>query len=218
MTIAGVLFDLDGTLIDSTEAIVDCFFHTFDRLEQVRPPREAIVSTISLTLENQFATMTDHDPNKAAKIFRERYFRIGPDMTTLHPGAEDILQHCGNARVRTGFVTSKLRVASELLLDRLGVLHHFEARIGPEDVTHPKPHPEPLLKAMDILGLTPLNTVYLGDTPLDIRAATAAGMRSVALSSGYATEEALHGHNPTVICANLVEAAEWLVENGLETR
>lgn len=218
MKIEALLFDLDGTLIDSTEAIVDCFFHTFDTLEMPRRPREAIVSTISLTLENQFRTMTDHNPDECAKIFRERYFRIGPDMTTLLGGAQEILTHCAESGVRMGFVTSKLRAASELLLDRLRMLHHFEVRVGPEDVKHPKPHPEPLLKALERLDLAPERVVYLGDTPLDVKAAAAAGIRCVGLTTGYASEDELRDSNPDVICPDLADALHWLLENGLPGR
>lgn len=218
MTINAALFDLDGTLIDSTEAIVDCFYHTFDVLGVERPARERIVSTISLTLENQFAQMIEHDPDECARIYREKYFRVGPEMTRLHEGAIEILEHCRDSGLRLGFVTSKLRAASELLLDRLDVLHHFEVRIGPEDVTHPKPHPEPLLKALEHLRLEPEDVVYLGDTPLDVRAAHGAGVPCIALTTGYASPEALAAANPAVICANLEQAARWLAGIGVETR
>lgn len=217
MTIRAVLFDLDGTLIDSTEAIVDCFFHTFDVLGVERPPRERIVSSISLTLENQFAQLIDHDPDECARIYREKYFRVGPDMTHLHEGAVEILEQCRAAGVRRGFVTSKLRAASELLLDHLGVLDHFEVRVGPEDVTNPKPHPEPLLKALGDLGVAPDEAVYLGDTPLDVRAAHAAGVPCIAITTGYAEECRLQQENPAAICANLMEAAHRLAEIGLAT-
>lgn len=218
MTIRAALFDLDGTLIDSTDAIVDCFFHTFDVLGVQRPPRDRIVSTISLTLENQFAGLIDHDPHECARIYREKYFRVGPAMTHLHPGAVDILELCASAGIRRGFVTSKLRAASELLLDHLGVLHHFEARVGPDDVVHPKPNPEPLYAALAQLGLSPEDVVYLGDTPLDVQAAHAAGVLCIALTTGYATETDLRAAKPAVICANLMEASRWLQEIGTAAR
>lgn len=214
MTIKAALFDLDGTLIDSTEAIVDCFYHTFDVLGIERPQRERIVSTISLTLENQFATMLDHDPHECARIYREKYFRVGPEMTLLHEGASNILRQCADAGIRLGFVTSKLRTAAELLLDRLDVLDYFEARVGPEDVVRPKPDPEPLMKALEQLSLSPGEVVYFGDTPLDVRAAHAAGIVCVGLTTGYASKGELEAEKPAVICANLMDAARWLARYG----
>lgn len=214
MSLKAALFDLDGTLIDSTEAIVDCFYHTFDVLGVPRPERHRIVSTISLTLENQFAGLIDHDPHECARIYREKYFRIGPEMTRLHAGAQAILTQCRAACIRTGFVTSKLRAAAELLLDRLEVLDHFEARVGPEDVLNPKPHPEPILKALAQLGVAPDEAVYFGDTPLDVQAAHAAGVACVALTTGYAPEQQLRAENPAAICANLTQAGHWLAQTG----
>lgn len=216
--IKAVLFDLDGTLIDSTEAIVDCFYHTFDVLGAPLPERQQIVSTISLTLEHQFSLLIDHDPYECARIYREKYFRVAPEMTLLHGGAQTILERCGRRGYQMGFVTSKLRQASELLLNHLGVLHHFSVRIGPDDVDQPKPHPEPILKALDLLALRPVDAIYLGDTPLDVRASQAAGVRCVALTTGYASEAELAAHNPDAICANLEEAWQWIQREAAGSR
>ncbi|HRI89027.1 MAG TPA: HAD hydrolase-like protein, partial [Candidatus Hydrogenedentes bacterium] len=89
--IRAVVFDLDGTLIDSTDAIVQSCMHTFDVIGEPRPDRDAIVRNIGYTLEQHFALFTQHDVHDCARIYREHYAGICCAMTTLMPGAREAL-------------------------------------------------------------------------------------------------------------------------------
>lgn len=213
--ICAVGFDLDGTLIDSTDAIVSSFFHTFDTLGLQRAPREAIVSSIGHTLEHQFSTMTTHDPHECTRIYRERYGKIACDMTTLLPGAREGLEALAAAGVKIGYATSKRSDYADMILAHLGVLDFFEARIGPEHVSRPKPDPEALLKAADSLGVAESDFVFVGDTDFDVLAARAAGIRCVGVATGYNTFDQLVALQPERVFMTLPEATAYLLE---ETR
>lgn len=206
-------FDLDGTLIDSTEAIVDSFYHTFDTLGLARPPREAIVDSIGYTLEDQFTTMTEYDPHECTKVYRAYYATICRSTTTLLPGGREILERLAEAGHVLGFATSKRRHFAEEILDELGVLSFFKGRVGPEDVTHPKPHPEAFLKAAEQMGVAPEAVTIVGDTHFDVRAAQNAGMRCYAVTTGYNTRQELESLKPTGVFDTLDEVAEAILRN-----
>ena len=189
--IRAVLFDLDGTLMDSTDAIVNSYFHTFDTIGEPRPDRETIIGTIGDPLHKQFPTMTDHDVDECIRIYRAYYGEISAAITTLLPGVEETLATLAERGIKLGFVTSKRREAAEMLLEHLGALHYMDARIGPLEVTHHKPHPEPVQKAMEILGVQPEETVFVGDMHFDVLAGLAAGVLTLAVATGYQGRESL---------------------------
>lgn len=209
--VAGVSFDLDGTLIESTDAIVECFDLTFDRLGDPAPARATIVKTISRPLEDQFRALSDRDPDSCAAIYREFYREIGPAKTVLLPGAVECLTALREAGLKLGIATSKYRASAELLLDRLGVRHFFHSCIGPDDVRHPKPHPEPVLKSLEELGLRAGQAYFVGDTRFDVDAAGAACVRCIALTTGYATREELLNLGPETVLDSLPEVAAYIL-------
>lgn len=205
-------FDLDGTLIDSTDAIVESFFHTFRTLNHAVPAREVIVATISATLEEQFAMISNLDPKQAALVYREHYVRTAPSTTLLLPGVPESLVQLQTAGVRMGVATSKRRSSAEPILAHLNIARHFDACIGPEDVTHPKPHPEPLHTLMARMRVPePSRFVYIGDTPYDAKAALAAGVPFVGVTTGYATREELADHGARTIVDTIADAANCVL-------
>jgi len=216
--VIAVGFDLDGTLIDSTDAIVESFFHTFRTLEHPAPPRERIIATISATLEEQFRLVSSLDPVRAALVYREHYVRTAPSTTKLLPGVPQALAQLQAAGVRMGVATSKKRSSAEPILAYLDIARHFEACIGPEDVTHPKPHPEPLQALMRRLGVTqPSDFVYIGDTHFDARAATAAGVAFVGVTTGYATRVELEACGAGIIVDTIADAVNYVLNGCIRT-
>ena len=211
--IEAVTFDLDGTLIDSTDAIVESFLHTFDVIGEPRPPREAVVNSIGYTNEQQFAMLAKHDPDDCARIYREDYERHACAKTTLLPGCREALAALQREGIRIGFGTSKQRRFAEMILDHLGLLDSFEVRIGPDDVTHPKPHPEAVLKALDHFGLAPSQMLFVGDMHFDVLAAQAAGVRCLAVSTGYATRAELEALRPEAVFDSLEPLAHYILEH-----
>jgi HAD superfamily hydrolase (TIGR01509 family) len=210
--VKAVGFDLDGTLIDSTDAIVESFLHTFRELGVTPPSRGDIVGTISVTLEDQFRLLAPVDTVAAAQIYREHYLRTSRATTVLLPGVAGALHRLERAGVRMGVATSKKRSSAGPLLDHLGIARYFETCIGPEDVSRPKPHPEPIHALMRGMALhDPSAFAYIGDTHFDAEAAAAAGVPFIGVTTGYATRAELEACGARTIVDSIAEAANCVL-------
>ncbi len=187
-----ILFDLDGTLIDSTEAILSSFHDSFEYFNKKSPPDENILSLIGHPLDFMYEhlgvekTKVDEFVSTYKRFYRDR----SKAMTKWLPRAkETILKASTIAKI--GVVTTKTGRYSKELLEHMGALSYFEIVIGREDVIYPKPHPEPILKAMHKMNAHKEKCWMIGDTCLDIVSANRAGIKSIAVLSGYGIENDL---------------------------
>jgi len=189
-----ILFDLDGTLIDSTECILTSFEHAFDTLGTPRPPRELIKAQIGYPLDMMFEKV-GADKAKVwdfVAAYKSKYREISLPGTSLIDGALEAIE-LSSSFARLGVVTTKTSRYSRELLEHMGVMKHFEVLIGREDVEHPKPHPEPIEKALDAMcpECSRDKVWMIGDTMMDIEAANAAGVRHVGVFTGYGEPKTL---------------------------
>ncbi len=188
-----ILFDLDGTLIDSTEAIVESFWVTFEAFGEQVPLASDIIMHIGHPLETMFAALgiKENAINAHVARYKEHYRDISREKTILLPNAAQAVK-LANDHATLGVVTTKTGSYSRILLEHLGLMEYFDVLIGREDVIYPKPHPEPILKAIKNLDVkNKENCWMIGDTCMDIQAAQSAGIIGVAVTSGYATREQL---------------------------
>ena len=209
--ITAVTYDLDGTLIDSTEAIVLCFMQTCDDLGLERPASKGVVDTIGHILEDQFRLLTSGDPAVCTKRYREHYTEVCREMTTLLPGALESLERVRNAGLRIGFASSKRRHFCEMILDHLGTLDFFEVRLGSEDVSQHKPNPEVVLKALEGFGVGPDEMVFVGDTHFDVNAARNAGVPCLCVTTGYNTRAELEALSSAGVFDTMPELTDYLL-------
>ncbi len=212
--VEAVCFDLDGTLIDSTDAIVDSFQHAFATMGEALPKRERIVETISVPLEEQFGLLSAKDPDRAAEVYRAHYNVEAPEKTVLLPGARTVLTRLKDAGHRLAIATSKRRSSAEIILEHLGILTLFEACVGPEDVGFPKPHPESLRLIMQLLGVRPDSMVFIGDSPYDVEAAHAAGVPCLCVTTGYSSASELLSCKPAGVFEGLEAVADRILDSG----
>ncbi len=190
---ATILFDLDGTLIDSTEAIVRCFEETFEDAKKPLPPRSEIVAMIGHTLEDMFAHLgvCEEEIEHYVARYKSHYRLRSKAMTRFLPGAKEAIEEAARF-ARLGIVTTKTGLYSRMLLEHMGVMDAFEVLIGREDVHRPKPHPEPILKALHHMKITELDRVWMvGDTCLDMKSAQEVGVHGIGVLSGYGSLESL---------------------------
>jgi phosphoglycolate phosphatase len=95
----------------------------------------------------------------------------------------------------------------------MGLTNAFASRIGPDDVTHPKPHPEAVLKSAEALGVAPDEMFFVGDTDFDVLAARAAAVRCVCVTTGYNTRDELLALEPEAVFDSLDEATDYMLEH-----
>ena len=205
-----ILFDLDGTLIDSTEAILEGFKVAFETFGGVVPSNEEIKNEIGHTLEDMFLTLgvSSDRVDEHVHAYKMHYRIISCEKTILLPNAKEAVEEASQFAT-LGVVTTKTGEYSTILLEHMGLMHYFSVLIGREHVENPKPHQEPILKALAKLEHDRNMTWMIGDTCMDIDSAKNAGIKSVAVTSGYATHSVLQ-KCALYVCENVHEAVEHI--------
>lgn len=210
----GVLFDLDGTLVDSPRAIVAAFTAAFGSLGRPAPEPAAIRATIGLPLERAFADLTGEPGGMAAYVrayqtaFREIVLPQAADL--LFPGVVAGLAALREDGFALAVATSKYHASADALLTAAGIRAQFAALVGADQVRNPKPDPETGRLALDLLGVRAGRAAMVGDTTHDVLMASAAGMRSVAVSYGVHTVAQLRSANPTYLAGSFDAATSLL--------
>lgn len=190
-----LLFDLDGTLIDSTSAILAGFRHSFGRLGLEYKGDKAVIDLIGYPLDYMFAKLgvEQNAIDDSVNFYKEKYRELYLDETTLKFDAKLALQRASEFAI-LGVVTTKTTKYSKILLEHLGVAECFDTIIGRDDVVNPKPDPEPIILALSKLNKDKTNAFMIGDTKLDAKAAKNAGITSLGVRYGYGDENELKSH------------------------
>ena len=184
-----LLFDLDGTLIDSTKAIVGTFNYTFEKLKYTfKGNEEDIKNLIGYPLDVMYSGLGVQKDRIQLFVdtYKNRYKDISLAQTVLLNDARKSLE-LASSFARLAIVTTKTTKYTIPLLEDMGIMKYFELVIGRQEVINPKPHPEPVLKAIEGLSVTVCNTtIYMiGDTKLDLIAANKANVKGVGVLCGY---------------------------------
>jgi pyrophosphatase PpaX len=193
-----VLFDLDGTLIDSVRLILDSYHHTL--AAHGLPPRtdEEWLRGVGTPLTAQFADWKDDPEMLEALIntYREYNLHNHDRMVAVYPGVADVVRELKARGLATGLVNSKHRTGAVRGLKLAGLDALMDVMVCADEVENPKPHPEPVEKAVALLGAEPTTTVYVGDSVHDMRSGRAAGVRTAAALWGPFGRAHLEGARP----------------------
>lgn len=207
------LFDLDGTLIDSIRLILDSYHHTLTQHNLPARSDEEWLRGVGTPLQVQFAEWRESPEILAAMIatYREYNLKHHDRMVTVYPGVVEAIREIKSAGVQTGLVTSKNRVGALKGLKLVGLEALMDVMVCADEVSNPKPHPEPVEKAVALLGADPRTTVYVGDSIHDMHSGRAAGVKTAAALWGPFKREHLQGGNPDFWLETPVELVELLV-------
>jgi len=207
-----ILFDLDYTLADSSEAIVACIAYALSALGHA-PVRAADArATIGLSLPDAYARLigrTDgEDSARFAALFLAHADQVMVAGTRMLPGAAEVVRTLRDRGHRLGIVTSKRATIVRQVLARERLLDAFEAVVGSEDAPRLKPDPAPLHVALARLGCPPEDALYVGDSVADARAAEAAGVAFCAVLTGVTPREALEAYPARAVLGSVGEMGE----------
>ncbi len=193
-----LLFDLDGTLIDSIGLLLDCMEYAFAERTR-RPTRAEWTAGIGTPLRTQLSEWSGNTADVDALVarYREHQDLHLERLTSLYPDVGDTLRWARTEGHATAIVTSKGRGMTDRSLRHVGLHDAFDAIVTYEETQRHKPMPEPVLLALGRLGIGTDRAIFVGDSPHDMRAGRAAGVRTAAAQWGPFTRAELAGTNPT---------------------
>jgi pyrophosphatase PpaX len=202
-----VLFDLDGTVIDSGAIILASMRHAAKEVLGSEPPDKELMAAVGGPgLEAQMHALAPDRVEELVSVYRAHNEPLHEGLVCC-AGMDDVLAQLKDEGRRLGIVTAKRRLTVELAFAQVPIEHLFETVVGGDETERHKPDPEPLQLALERLGASPEEAAYVGDAPFDVKAAKAAGLFSVAVAwGGIHARERLAEEEPDA----LVETPEEL--------
>jgi len=178
-----MLFDLDGTILDTNELIIRSFLESLKGYVPDDFCREHIIPSMGMPLTEQMKLFSGlDDVEHLVKAYRDINLRLHDDLVKIFDHVHEVLEKLHQEGVQIGVVTTKMRLTTERGLKFVGIYDFIDAIVTIDDVTHAKPHPEPVQKAMELLGADPATTLMIGDSTVDIQSAVAAGAIGVGVA------------------------------------
>jgi N-acetyl-D-muramate 6-phosphate phosphatase len=189
LPLRAVLFDLDGTLLDTAPDMVGALNALRHEnglaplpYEEVRP---AVSHGAARVVKTGFPDAVADSAAGLQRRFLEIYRGALSQGTRFFPGMEQVLDTLARRRLKSGIITNKAAWLTEPLLDELGIRARFDCVVSGDTVAERKPHPLPLLHAAKLAGVSPGECIYIGDAERDVQAAHAAGMPGLVANYGY---------------------------------
>ena len=207
------LFDFDGTLVDTTDLIYQSMRHAAGEVLGREISREVLMANVGQPLPRQMELLSAEHAEALLASYRLHNEENHDALIKEFPGVEESLARLHAGGVRVAVVTSKRRFSVDMALKTFpGLGKVVDQWVTMEDTTEHKPRPEPLLKGLELLGNVPRKqAAYVGDSPFDVAAAKAAGVRSVAVSWGAFSEDALRAAEPDDLVPDLDSAVDVLL-------
>lgn len=212
-----VLFDLDGTVVNTIPHILASFRHATADVFGEALPDDVLMHHVGVPLARQMRYFTDDESvaDRLLASYREFNHRTHDEMALLYPNTRTTLETLAAAGVPMGIVTSKSRMMAERALRLFGLDGFFAVVVTADDTELHKPDPLPVRHGAGLLGVDPREVVYVGDSPADIASGRGAGAATVAATWGVASRERLEDADPDAIIDDIAELPALL---GVGTR
>jgi pyrophosphatase PpaX len=205
-----VVFDLDGTVVDSVELIVLSFQHAIREVLHREISREDSIFWVGRPLREQMEFFSPEHADELVRVYREFNHREHDRMLKLYEGMLDLLETLDREGVKLGLVTSKSRPTTQMAFDLTGIESYFDAVVCADESPGNKPAPDPILFCLEKLGVGTGEAAYVGDSPTDMQAAHAAKVEAIAVTWGVFAQNALEAEKPDVLVHTMAELAEVL--------
>ncbi len=211
---AAIVFDFDYTLADSSPAVIACVAYAFEKMGVEPVSDEQVRSTIGLSLPETLVRLAGEQQRSRADEFRGHFRELSNQImverTTLLPYVPVAVRALRDRGLRLGIVSTKFRDRIEDVLERDGLADPFELIIGGNDVSEFKPSPEGLLAAVERLGQSREQILYVGDSVTDAETARRANVPFAAVLSGTTLAETFAPFDPVEIFENISRLPGWL--------
>ncbi len=203
--VRGVLFDLDGTVLDTQELLLTTFRFAVRQVLGEDLPDERLLAKVGQPLDAQMWDFTDDGTVHAelCRVYRTYNAQVHDGLVKVFPGTRETLMHLRAAGLPLGIVTSKRHALAFRGLACFGLEKCFDILVGSDDWPDHKPDPGPVRRGCDLLGLSPDECVYVGDSPFDMRAGNGAGCVTIAALWGMFPESVLRREHPDLVCDSI---------------
>lgn len=175
-----VIFDFDGTLVNTNDVIIEAWQHTYKFYSGNEMPVDHITKCFGepllITMAREFPEVA---PEESAEVYRLHQREKADELVKLFPGIEDMLKAVKAAGYKVGVVTSRTKESTEFYMEKFGITDYFDSIVSCDDTDKHKPNPEPLLLGLRKLGAEAKSTLMVGDSAFDIKCANNAGVKSV---------------------------------------
>lgn len=187
-----MLFDLDGTVLDTNELIIQSFIHALDGIVEPGFGAEHIIPSMGLPLVVQLQQFSGREDVADLLVkYREFNLRVHDEYVKAFPNVNEVLKTLHERGIQMGVVTTKMRLTTERGLKFVGIGEYMSSIVSIDDVKNAKPHPEPVLRAIQELGADPETTMMVGDSAVDMESAVAAGAIPVGVAWSLKGEQKL---------------------------
>ncbi len=210
MTIKTVLFDLDGTLLDTNDLIIQSFKHTYKKHLDKHVEDHDIIKNFGEILLTTLKRECPYCSDEALETYRSFQVENFDKLITIHTGVKDAIKKLYEKGYKLGVVTSRIHESAVRGLDHFGLTEYFGSIITADSTNKHKPDPTSAYMALESLGGTSKETVFVGDSPYDVLCAKNAGMVSVAVSWSALPKEMYMQHNPDYVVDTMEELVELI--------
>lgn len=215
MKINTVLFDLDGTLINTNELIIASFLHTLDHYFPNEYTREKVIQFIGPSLYDSFTRLNPDNVEEMVQMYRKFNHEKHDELVEEYELVKETVQALHAKGYKLAIVTTKRSETARMGLKLTGLEPYFPVVVAIDDVTNVKPDPEPLLKALAKLQSTPEQTLMVGDSQYDILGGKNTGTKTAAVAWTIKGREFLEKYEPDVMLETMADLLPFLGEDPL---
>lgn len=205
-----LLFDLDGTLINTNELIIASFQHTLDSFYPKKYGRDDIIKFIGEPLDTSFRRVNPEKVEDMVEAYRAHNIEHHDLLVTEYPHVRETIEKLSHEGYRLAIVTTKVWKTVAMGLELTGLKPFFETVVTIDDVKKPKPDPEPVLLALSELGSSPEEALMIGDSPSDIESGRRAGTKTIGVSWSIKGEAMIREANPDYVIHDMYELHQIL--------
>ncbi|WP_085521307.1 pyrophosphatase PpaX [Tuberibacillus sp. Marseille-P3662] len=203
-----LLFDLDGTLINTNELIIASFTYTLDRFCPGQFTRQDIVGFIGEPLEDSFKKVSPESADEMVQVYRKHNIQHHDDLVTEFPNVYETIRTLSEKGYPIGIVTTKRRKTVDMGLKLTGLDAFFDVIVTMDDVNHAKPDSEPIDLALKQLGSSQACVYMIGDSPHDIQAGKHAGVNTIGVSWSVKGRDVISDQSPDYLIDDMYEILE----------